>query len=946
MLLLGGASLAGALLTPAFAEMGSIELHFTWSLMFPMLASLAFGAVGGLTAAAAGPVLIPFLIARGAGWAAMVFSLTLLLWLGWVGFCAQRRHHAAALWNHPAIAPLPPAIMTLALYVLLYPPLLRLNPMSGWSHGAATSLPASAILAIAVKQIVSLGFALLSAHCLLKLPLVRRLLGMAAPSSHRFNSAVMGAAVVIMLLLSLTAWALDDLLVEGSRGLIHSPYELIWLVTMASVLLAGALLCCRLIEEHVAAADHLRAVEAELRCSQERFDLAMQGANDGLIDWLPQQRRLYLSPRLRSMLGYSEEELPARPGAWARLLHPDDRQKTLTRLQQALQGKADRVEMEYRAAHHDGGYRHFSARAMILRDPQQRPSRLIGTQRDVTERVEAAQRQRQAEVVFNTTLEGVLVTDPEERIIAVNPALLAVTGYDESSLIGKTVGFLDADPLQPVGSTRIRASLGRQDHWRGSVQIRRANGEVLPQWLTISAVRDQYGKPINYVGIYTDITAIRENAAQLEFLAHHDPLTNLPNRLLLKSRLNHLLESARRRNGSGAVLFIDLDFFKQVNDSLGHRFGDELLRQLVQRMRNRLRESDTLARLGGDEFVAVLEDIADPNDAALVAVNLIEQARTPFSLSGGHVAQIGCSIGISLFPDDANDAEMLLHNADLALYQAKEQGRGRYCFYNHDHAASSQRRLNSNRALGDALTSGGLLLYFQPVVSLADGKPQGVEALLRWRSPDGRLLTPDQFMPMAENTAVMTRLCDWVLREACQTMKSWIEGGLDLSSVTVNLSMHQFRMPDLPKRIDAALQESGLEPQRLELDITEAAVMPRGDDPLTKLRDLKSLGIKLALDDFGTGYSSFAMLGQYPVDKIKVDRKFVQEIEGSNGSTAAAIVAMANLLQIPVQAEGIETEWQREMLLRSRCDSGQGYLFSRPMPKDEFPVWYGNASVH
>jgi diguanylate cyclase (GGDEF)-like protein len=418
-----------------------------------------------------------------------------------------------------------------------------------------------------------------------------------------------------------------------------------------------------------------------------------------------------------------------------------------------------------------------------------------------------------------------------------------------------------------------------------------------------------------------------------------DPLTGLPNRLLLQTSLSYALDAVRRRQSIGAVLFIDLDRFKQVNDTLGHRAGDELLQQLAARLKNRLRESDTLARLGGDEFIAVLGDITAPGDAAVVAAILIEQASQPFILSGDQTAQVGCSIGIALFPDDGTDADMLLHNADLALYQAKNQGRGRYCFYNAEHAAQSLKRETSNGALAEALSSGGLELYFQPVVSLVDGTVQGTEALLRWNGTDGTVLTPDQFIPMAENTALMARIGDWVLREACHIMKNWVDEGLPVRTITVNLCSNQFKMSDLPNRIGAALAESGLEPHRLELDITESAMMARGDDPLLRLRALKSLGLRLALDDFGTGYSSLSQLGGYPVDKIKVDRKFIQEMDGSENGTAAAIVAMAKSLQIPVQAEGVETEHQREMLLRSQCDSGQGYLFSHPMTEENFRSW-------
>jgi diguanylate cyclase (GGDEF)-like protein/PAS domain S-box-containing protein len=827
-LLLGGAGLAGAALTPAFARLDDVPLHFAWSLLFPSIAAAAYGLRGGAVAALAGPVLIPFLLWPNGGFGTLTFCLSTLLWLAWVGFCADRHAAAARWWNHPAVAPLPAAAATLLLYQILVPPLLSFNALTEWSRGQDVQLAPAQIFGLAVKQAFSLGFALLGAHCLLKLPLMRRMMALPLPPSYRFNGAVIAAAALMTVLLSAMVLALDGILVEGGHGglglLLHSPYELVFLLVMASVLMAGGLICCTFIERQVATADHLREVERDLRSSEER--------------------------------------------------------------------------------------------------------------------------QKQAEAVFNTTLEGVVVADPDGVVVAANPAFTAVTGHDEASLKGKSLAFLDADPQTESAMPALKTALEERDHWQGNVWLRHAGGDAIPQWLTVSAVRDQRGKPINYVGVFTDITAIRKNAAQMEYLAHHDPLTSLPNRLLLKSRLAHALELVRRRNGVGAVLFIDLDFFKQVNDSLGHRYGDELLQQLVQRMRHRLRESDTLARLGGDEFVAVLEDIGEPNDAAVVAVNLIDQVKLPFTLTGGNKVQVGCSVGICLFPDDGADVDALLHNADLALYQAKEEGRGRYCFFNSDHAASSQRRISSNNALKEALTSGGLELYFQPVVSLADGRVHGTEALLRWREPDGRVLTPDKFMPMAENTALMLRIGDWVLREACCTMKAWIDQGADLDTMTVNLSLNQFKMHDLPKRIGAVLEETGLDPKRLELDITEAAVMPRGDDPMIRMRDLKSLGLHLALDDFGTGYSSFSKLGQYPVDKIKVDRRFVQEIDGGTGGTAAAIVAMAKLLQIPVQAEGIETEWQREVLLRSQCDAGQGYLFSRPMPKKDFLTWLGNNQVH
>jgi diguanylate cyclase (GGDEF)-like protein/PAS domain S-box-containing protein len=939
LLLLGEAGLAGAAIPLPLAHLGPVPLHFVWSLLFPMAASLVFGAGGGLVAALAGPVLIPFLLWPNQGWASLLFSLSCLAWFGWIGHCARRRALSPRRWNHPAVAPLPPLLATLALYLLAFPALLRLGP-------PIAPLTDSAVLGVALKAAVNFTFALLGARCLLKLAQLRRLLGLATPARYRFNGWVLASAAAMTLLLAALVPTLDTLLIEPARLDGVSSAETVFLVVMSTILLAGGLVCCRFIEEQTEVADRLRSVEWTLRRSEQRFELALKGSNDGLIDWAPKEKRLYVSPAWIAMLGYGEGELTIGPRGWMRLLHPEDRNAAIAALGKALRSSAARFETEYRLAHKAGGHRHVEARAIILRDEAGHPERVIGTHRDITEWVQAAHRQKQAQAVFNTTLEGLVVTDTEGAILAVNPAFSMITGHAEAAVRGKTLALLDSADDAPTAFAAIRTTLQDTDHWQGTVWIRRADGQAIPQWLTISAVRDDAGRPLNYVGVYTDISAIRDNAAQMEHLAHHDALTGLPNRLQLKSRLTHALETAKRGNGVGAVLFIDLDRFKHVNDSLGHRFGDELLQQLVLRLRHRLRESDTLARLGGDEFVAVLEGMATAEDAALVAASLIEQAALPFHLSDDHATQIGCSIGIALFPDDGADTDALLHNADLALYQAKEEGRGRYCFYNGEHAAQSLKRQTSNVALAEALSEGRLELYFQPVVSLIDGSVQGSEALLRWRHGSGQVLTPDQFMPMAENTALMTRLGDWVLKEACRIMKGWVDEGLPVGTITVNLSSHQFKMPDLPSRIGAALEETGLEPHRLELDITEAAVMPRGDDPLSRLRDLKSLGLRLALDDFGTGYSSFAKLGEYPVDKIKVDRKFVQEINGSGGGTAAAIVAMAKLLQIPVQAEGIETEWQREALLRSQCDAGQGYLFSHPMPEDEFRSWLDDRRVH
>ena len=476
--------------------------------------------------------------------------------------------------------------------------------------------------------------------------------------------------------------------------------------------------------------------------------------------------------------------------------------------------------------------------------------------------------------------------------------------------------------------------VGADGHWQGEVWNRRKNGEIYPEWLTISSVRDGNGNATHYIGTFTDISRIKESEIQLEHLAHHDPLTDLPNRLLLLSRLQHAIGRARRDGTKGAILFLDLDRFKNVNDSLGHLAGDELLQLVAQRYLARLRDTDTLCRHGGDEFTVLLENLREPEHAADVARSLIEELRAPFVLSDGHEVYIGTSIGVSVFPDDSENPVRIISNADTAMYQAKKSGRNIFQFYTAGLTEAANQRVALEASIRHGLRRNEFVLHYQPLVSMTDLRMTGVEALVRWQRPDGEIVPPMQFIPLAEETGLIVPLGEFVLQSACAQMKLWLDAGAPLGIMAVNLSAYQFRQADLRQRIQAILDETGLPPHYLELEITESVLMECSEDVERALWGLKFLGVRLAIDDFGTGYSSLAYLKRFPIDKLKIDKGFVQDIpnDPADMQIVAAVVDLSKNLNLEVVAEGIETEAQLAFLRQEGCDYGQGYLFSRPVP--------------
>ncbi|MBK1672293.1 hypothetical protein CKO35_03055 [Ectothiorhodospira shaposhnikovii] len=554
---------------------------------------------------------------------------------------------------------------------------------------------------------------------------------------------------------------------------------------------------------------------------------------------------------------------------------------------------------------------------------------------DITDRIRNEERLRLADRVFQAAAEGIMVTDVHQCIVAVNPAFTEITGYSRDDAIGKTPSLLKSGQQDESFYKNLMSQLQSSGYWRGEIWNRRKDGSIYPEWLTISAVRDDQGLITHYVGVFSDISQIKEAQRQLEFMAHFDPLTGLANRALFKDRLTHSLRRIQRHGSSLALLFIDLDRFKTINDTLGHSLGDRLLQTVAKRMTDNVRASDTLARLGGDEFVLLLENDASMENIQSLCQKILGVLKNPIRLDE-HEVVVTASIGIALYPDDGRDADTLLKHADLAMYHAKSEGRNDYHFFAPNLSEGVLERLKLEAALRRASSNDELILHYQPQIDLDSRNLVGVEALVRWHHPDLGLTSPSDFIPLAEDIGIIGEIGNWVLREACRQMNRWYREGISIPQVSVNLSVQQLERGNLVAQVRQALIDFTLPAECLELEVTESLIMHAPERTLTVLKELKSMGVKLAVDDFGIGYSCLSYLKRLPLDRIKIDQSFVRDVgHDSNDETIVrAIIGLGKSLGLETVAEGIEEDRQLRFLLQEGCMAGQGYLFSMPLPAE------------
>ena len=629
-------------------------------------------------------------------------------------------------------------------------------------------------------------------------------------------------------------------------------------------------------------------------------------------------------------------------GQSTRILFPTELDFELAgKLQYPLIAEDDYFSEERKYKRQDGSIFWCMVSGSAL-DPLDPNNGSIWVYADISERILAEEKLRLSAKVLEHIADGVIVTDSAGIIVAINPAFSLITGYGDADAIGKTPKILRSGREAPAFYAKLWADLAEHGFWAGEIWNRRKDGDFYLEWLTISAVRDTNGACTHYVGVFRDITQAKESQKKLDHLAHHDSLTGLPNRALFNDRLAHAMQRSAREHQQLALLFIDLDRFKNVNDSLGHHIGDELLKQVSLALIDKVRDGDTLARLGGDEFILLLENVDGQYGSTIVAEKLMSVFEQPFIVVG-HELFVTCSVGISLFPGDGVDLNMLIRNADVAMYQSKAHGRNAYRFYSAEMMGEGIERLRMESMLRRSIEKNEIFLNYQPQIEIQSGRLVGVEALVRWQHPELGMVPPIKFIPLAEDTGFINQLGQWVLFESCRQMLRWQEAGLFVPKIAVNLSVKQFERGSIVSMVSDILAETGLEAHRLQLEVTESLIMNTGD-AFVFINDLHAIGVGLAIDDFGTGYSSLAYLKQLPVQTLKIDRSFIKDIDidtdVNEEAIAIAIIQLGKSLNLSVVAEGVETQAQVDFLQRQGCNLAQGYFFGRPLlAQDLFKNW-------
>ncbi|AEF98608.1 putative bifunctional diguanylate cyclase/phosphodiesterase [Methylomonas methanica] len=558
----------------------------------------------------------------------------------------------------------------------------------------------------------------------------------------------------------------------------------------------------------------------------------------------------------------------------------------------------------------------------------------------VLERNKSQESLRLFQKVFEGSEEGIMITDPNKTILLVNSAFTKMMGYTQDEVVGETPKKLASGHHNSRFYAAMWSSINNFGHWHGEIWNRRKNGEIFPEWLAISTVNDKAGNTTHYIGIFSDISERKNAEEQIRYLSSHDVLTGLPNRILLKNRLETAIAFAARSHGKVALLSLDLDQFKMLNDSMGHAAGDELLRCVTAQLKCCVRDTDTLCRSGGDEFLIALANMPDTDSISTLVDEILERIAKPFVLEGRHLS-LSCSIGVAVYPDDGDDFETLMKLADKAMYQAKDAGRNTYRYVTEQLNSDSLEFMRITHELREAVKCKQFTVHFQPQIELATGDVVGAEALVRWNHPVEGLIPPGRFISIAEQTGLIVEIGEWVLHEACRQAMAWRRAGMPPLLMAVNMSAVQFKRGNVENLVRGALESSGLEAQYLEIELTESILLHDMDHMLSLLNNLKDIGLKLAIDDFGTGYSSLAYLKKFKIDRLKIDQSFVRDIasDPNDAAIVRAIVQMAHTLNLRVIAEGVENQEMLHYLSSCQCDEVQGYHFAKPMPPDAFAAF-------
>ena len=672
-----------------------------------------------------------------------------------------------------------------------------------------------------------------------------------------------------------------------------------------------------------------KKAEQALRDSEAQYRAIIETSLDGF--WMVdiEGRLLEVNDTYVQFSGYSREELlNMRISDLEAAENPDE---TAAHIQKVFREGQDRFETSHRTK--DGTI--IPVEIAVSFWPVL-SGRLFVFVTDISQRIQYIEHIGLLAKAFETGVEAMLITDSDNRITEVNHAFTQLTGYTLEEVSGKNPRILSSGEQSPEFYQEMWETLLRDDHWHGEIVDRRKDGSTYPKWLSISLVRNEKGEIVNHIASFTDITEQKRAEGEIRKLAYYDSLTGLYNRFSLTVQLEQEMAKAHRNQSLLALMFIDLDRFKDINDTLGHHVGDGLLIEVANRLRNVIRESDLVARHGGDEFIILLSDVHHADEAALVANKIISHVTQPYEVEGYRL-YTSPSIGISIYPEDGSDVGVLMQNADLAMYHAKSSGGNNFYFFDPDMNNKASERMQTESSLRLAVERNEFELYYQPQLGL-DGRVVAAEALIRWNHPERGLLFPDSFIHISEDTGLILPIGRWVLQTACSQLREWADRGFALERVSVNVSAQEFLQESFVDFVNGSIRTAGIRPEQIVLEVTETVAMDNSEEVINVMKSLKASGVCLAIDDFGTGYSSLSYLRIFPIDQLKVDRSFVHDLESDPADLAITIstIELSHKLGIEVVAEGIDSEWQSEVLLHHGCDLRQGYLYSKPLPVDEF----------
>ena len=677
----------------------------------------------------------------------------------------------------------------------------------------------------------------------------------------------------------------------------------------------------------------------------ERMELALTGSNTSIVDWNMTNNEFYLSPSWKEMLGYKDDELPNILFTWRKRVHKDDKQYLFSSLKETKNKKETFFENNHRLQHKDGHWVWILGRAQLLYDENGTPVRLVGTHADITKEKELQLKFSQQAQMIEQIHDSIISTNLEGIITSCNYGTELLLGYKSNELVGKhiTTLYLKEDFATLNENIDI---LKKEGECHTTVRLVKKSKEVMDTDLSLSLIRDEKGNVVEMVGYSQDIT--KRKAAEDELLkqkdilnyqAHHDALTGLANRILFNDRLEQSLKKAQRSNTKTAVLFIDLDHFKEINDSLGHAIGDSVLKVVTDRLNSAVRLEDSIARLGGDEFVIIANGLTNGQSASILAQKVLNALTKPISLEG-HMLYVSSSIGISIYPDDGHSTDNLLKYADAAMYKAKTEGRNNYQFYSTEMTELALQRVVLEANFREALRDEDFVVHYQTQVNAQSGELIGMEALVRWNHHTMGLVSPAKFIPLAETTGLIIQLDQFVMRTAMKQVVQWYKDGLTPGKLALNLSVKQLQKKDFIDVLQNLLSDTNCKPEWVELEVTESNIMNNPEEAIVILNQISELGIELAIDDFGTGYSSLSYIKKLPIDKLKIDQSFVRGLPNDleDAAITKAVISLTQNLNLRVIAEGVETKEQRDFLIQNGCRDIQGYFYSKPVSADEMEV--------